>query len=154
MKKIHAQNSIEFIVIVVSLIMFALLATDIALYYRQTYLVQTIADETLQKLSSDGTCSSSDEVKNYLSSVVRSFYNLHSGNIPSFITRNVVAKYPGYIFISENSKGGEGEYVFSVICKNSASPIMTNFSYKYKGLFIFKSTAYINSNPAVNNIYY
>lgn len=56
-QKIKASSVLEFLVVFIILFIFFITIIDIGLFFREVYLVQTLADETLSVLQTEHACS-------------------------------------------------------------------------------------------------
>ena len=139
----QASGSIEFLAVFVCLFIFFILIIDVALFFRQIYLIQTIADETIANLSVSRQCgeSESDTI-----SIVRQTLKNYFG------TRD-------FSYSAANDKtiemaADDGDFKFILTCRNSTTPDALIFTYKYKGIFMYRSGKNITSNVSSNTSYF
>lgn len=162
--KIFAQGSIEYMVVFSLLFITFVFVLDIALFFRQIYLVQTASDEILSRLVVGHLCSG------------RLVDNVHDGDdeedvvtqINDFTETKETIEYVIKSYFSFDVALGVGEssnyginfstnddkFNVALSCRNYATPDVVYFSYNYKGLLLYRNGKIINSNPSSNTSYF
>lgn len=142
-KNFKGSSSIEFLAVFAFLFVFFILILDVALFFRQIYLVQTIADEVMARLNTEKQCSKDLADTMITANKAVSFY---------FEKQNFAAS-------SKNKKTvkittSDDKYTFLISCRNEITPDSLVFIYKYKGIVMYRGGKSISSNVSVNTTYY
>lgn len=142
-RKLKCSSAIEFLAVFAFLFIFFITILEIGLFFRQVYLVQTIADETISRLTIEKQCSANTDKTAEIANKVISFY------------------YGDAIFSSEKNEGksvkladDDERFVFLITCRNKITPDSLIFIYKYKGIFMYRGGKEMSSNISVNTTYY
>lgn len=178
--KHYAQGSIEFMVVFVVLFALFVGILDISLFFRQVYLVQTVSDEIMARLTVGHLCSGQLIEQEEDEGDFGGPWGFDHGNqnnsqnkettvrdsseterviidtVYNYFGRNVeleVTDSSNY-GISLQSTDADNAFKFTISCRNSATPDVLYFSHVYKGLFWFRSGKIINSNPSSNTSYF
>lgn len=142
-QKIKASSVLEFLVVFIILFIFFITIIDIGLFFREVYLVQTLADETLSVLQTEHACSYD------LDKTAR----IMTGKIYTYYEKNVSLRAEdenGFLKFSDS----EQKYIFNLSCRNPITPDALLFGYKYDGIFLYKRGKMIFSNYSANTSYF
>ncbi len=144
-KKNKSSASIEFLAVFSFLFMFFILILDVALYFRQLYMVQTIADEALARLAASSECySDTNDTADIIQETIENYFGTYDFSVVK-TKSNILS-----IYTSDNDR----DYKFLLTCRNSKTPDSLIFTYTYKGIFMYRSGKTITSNTSVNTTYY
>ena len=158
--KLISQGSIELLVVVVILFIFILGIMDIALYFRQVYVVQTISDEVLARLKTASVCyyeagsydsrtfsgeyteeNVQNRVKSIMKKAIKYYYNKDVDfSVLVNPSTNKIAAY----------KSPDNVFVFNVYCSKTSTPDYVYFSHLYKGMFLYPNGKRLYSNLSTN----
>ncbi len=143
LKNLKGTSSIEFLAVFVFLFFFFVLILDIALFFRQVYLVQTIADETIARLTVEKQCSKDLPSTIIIANKATSFY---------YADLQFSASSQNHKIVKLKTDGDK--YSFLIQCRNEITPDSLIFTLKYKGVFLYRTGKVITSNISVNTTYY
>ncbi len=140
-RKHRASGTLEFLVVFVVLFIFFMTITDIGLYFREIYLVQTVSDEAQSKMSANGICINDiEKTKEIFKDTIHTFYN----TIPNL----TLSTKDGFNSLEDDN------YTFKFLCHKDNLVDNIIFEKKYSGLFLFKPYVLIKSNNSSNTLFY
>lgn len=134
-----AGSSIEYLIVIVMLFSIFIIIVDIALYFRECYIVQNFADTLLINLQDAHTCTNIDNVTELVN---RKIYNSFSKG------EALTGTLEGNVLTLRSN-----DFLVIINCKNDTIPSSLIAQYKYDGIFLYKNHI-INSSPSVNLSHY
>lgn len=142
-----SQSGIEFLVVFSILMVFFIIVADIALFFKEIYSTQAVADEALARLVSARQCGNAALVR---PSLITAIENYHSG-FRGLVRLNYTGNTTAGTYTSDDANR---RFIFSVRCRNTNTPSSIVFTYRHYGLFMFLNGKYITSNVSTNTTFY
>ena len=153
-KKIKAQGVLEFTAVVVILFIFVVGVIDIALFFRQVYMTQTVSDQVLARLTNTAVCSGSHTVYSDEGSVEiddsATILNIMNDSISYYFSVHVDFEKDSTPSDDYFSSYTAGNFKFTLSCKSDTVPNSIMLTRKYKGILFFTGGTSIKSNMSTN----
>ena len=137
-------SAFEFLIVVCILFVAFITLSDISLFLKQPYLVQTFGDEILAELQNTHECQN----QNITSNIVREKIKKHFNRDVEINVDNP-NNFDVFVFHDPNLK-----YAVTVKCRDEYMPDTVLAQVEYNGIFIYKHKKIVSEPTAATASYY
>ncbi len=140
--KLNAAAGFEFLIVSIMIFVFFMVFIDLALYFRQYYLVQAANDEIFVRLDYLASCDNPNNMKNVAAATLNLYYSAN-------FEFDMVCEGDS---LNRSCSLSDDRMIVNFVCNKNKLDTVTS-EYLYNGIFMFKGS-YISSSPSSSVSYY